>query len=56
MVSFYDGEARYDYRIDLSVAKPHPAVNDLDSLLGRDVLNRLRMDYEYPEGRLRFYP
>ena len=56
VVSFYDGEARYDYRIELSVAKPHPAVNDLDSLLGRDVLNRLRMDYAYPEGRLRFYP
>ena len=56
VVSFYDGDVRHDYRIELSIAKPHPAVNDLNSLLGRDVLNQLRMDYEYPEGRLQFYP
>ena len=51
-----DDDATREFDLELSVAKPHPAVNDLDSLLGRDVLNRLRMDYEYPEGRLRFYP
>ena len=55
VVSFYDGDVRHDYRIELSIAKPHPTVNDLVSLLGRDVLNRLRIDYDYPEGRLRFY-
>ena len=56
VVSFHDGEARHDFRITVFVAKPHPLVDELDSLLGRDILNRLRMDYEYPENRLEFLP
>ena len=54
VVSLYDGEARRDFRIELYVGKPHPVTDGLDSLLGRDVLNLLRMDYDYPEGRLEF--
>ena len=36
-------------------SNPRPVVNRLPSLLGRDVLNRMRMDYDFPAGRLRFY-
>ena len=38
-----------------SVSDPRPVVNRLPSLLGRDVLNRLRMDYDFPERRLEFF-
>ena len=54
VVSFYDGEARQDFRIDLYVAKPHPVVDGLESLLGRDILNQLGMEYDFRQSRLRF--
>ena len=54
VVSFYDGEARQDFRIDLYVAKPHPTVDGLESLLGRDVLNQLGMEYDFRRDWLRF--
>ncbi len=38
-----------------STSDPHPVVNRLPSLLGRDVLNRLRMDYDFPARRLEFF-
>lgn len=52
------------FDITLSIARPQPptasnprpVVNLLPSLLGRDVLNRLRIDYDHPGGRLRFFP
>ena len=37
-------------------SNPRPVVNRLPSLLGRDVLNRLRMDYDFPAGRLQLFP
>ena len=54
VVSFYDCEARQDFRIDLYVAKPHPTVDGLESLLGRDVLNQLGMEYDFRRDWLRF--
>ena len=54
VVSFYDGEARQDFRIDLYVAKPHPVVDELDSLLGRDILNQLGMEYDFRQSKLGF--
>ena len=54
MVSFYDGESRQDFRIDLYVAKPNPVVDGLDSLLGRDILNQLGMEYDFRQSRLEF--
>ena len=59
-----DGERDHIFDITLSIARPQtptssnprPVVNLLPSLLGRDVLNRLRIDYDYPAGRLRFFP
>ncbi len=56
LISFYDGEARHDFRIDIAVAKPHLLVDGLDSLLGRDILNQPRMDYDLPQSRLEFLP
>ena len=38
------------YRLDLLIAAPTASNRDLPSLLGRDVLNRWRMDYD-PAGR-----
>ena len=58
VISFYDDQGgRHDLRIDaLSVGKPHPVLAGLESLLGRDVLNRLEMTYHFAENRLRFNP
>ena len=54
VVSFYDGEARQDFRVDLYVAKPDPAVDGLESLLGRDILNQLGMEYDFRRSWLGF--
>ena len=63
-VLLHDGEREHAFDITLSIASPQlptpsnprPVVNLLPSLLGRDVLNRLRIDYDYPAARLRFFP
>ena len=52
VVSFYDGEARHDFRIDLHIGKPHPITDSLDSLLGPDVPNELEMWYAPRRGEL----
>ena len=54
VVSFFDGEVRHDYRLNIQVGKPHPVTDGLDSLLGRDVLNELEMEYAPKRGQLRF--
>ena len=64
-VVFYesDGSRARAFDIILAVARPEaptssnprPVVNRLPSLLGRDVLNRLRMDYDFPARRLEFF-
>ena len=54
VVSFYDGEEPHDFRVSLYVAKPHPMVDGLESLLGRDVLNQLGMSYDFRSGWLGF--
>ena len=36
-------------------SNPRPVVNRLPSLLGRDVLNRMRMDYDFGGRRLEFF-
>lgn len=54
VVSFYDGEARHDFRIAIHIGKPHPVTNGLDSLLGRDVLNEMEMEYAPRRERLIF--
>ena len=56
VIAFDDSTTDVEFRVELSIAKPHPAVYDLDSLLGRDVLNRLRMEYDFPQDRLELLP
>ena len=41
------------FEIEISIAKPHPVTNDLDSLLGRDILNQLdAVEYSFRHGLL----
>ena len=54
VVSFFDGAIRRDFRTGIYIARPLPEVDELDSLLGRDVLNRLGMEYDFERGRLYF--
>ena len=41
-----------EFEIDISIAKPDPITDGLDSLLGRDLLNQVRMEYDFPRDRL----
>lgn len=43
-----------DFAVEISIAKPGSPTDGLPSLLGRDVLNRLRMEYDFPQSRLDF--
>lgn len=53
VVVFYDDDdMERTVHIELSIAKPHPLADGLDPLLGRDILNRLRMEYDFPLGHL----
>ena len=53
VLSFHDVDgSTAEFVIDISVAKPDPVTDGLDSLLGRDLLNQVRMDYDFPRGRL----
>lgn len=52
VIEFDDGGTEVGLRLELAVAKPHPLVDGLDSLLGRDILNRLRMEYDFPQNRI----
>ena len=48
-----DGSTR-QFDMDISIAKPHPITDGLDSLLGRDILNQLDMRYSFPRLQLWF--
>ena len=45
-----------DFAVEISIAKPDSSTDGLPSLLGRDVLNRLRMEYDFPQDRLGLVP
>ena len=46
VIEFYaDDSAPLEIELDLCIGKPHPVTDGLDSLLGRDVLNQLEMEY-----------
>lgn len=40
------------FEIEISIAKPHPVTNGLDSLLGRDILNQLDMEHSFRQRRI----
>ena len=46
------GGGTREFEIDISIAKPDPITDGLDSLLGRDLLNRVHMEYDFPRDRL----
>ena len=53
VLSFDDSDGgTWEFEIDISIAKPDPVTNDLDSLLGRDLLNQVRMEYDFRRSRL----
>ena len=64
VVMLYGRDGTHTLDIELLVSKPQPSlasdprpvVNRLPSLLGRDVLNRMRMGYDFPARRLEFLP
>ena len=56
VVTFGTGLAAEEFGLAISIAKPHPVTDGLDSLLGRDILNRLRMEYDFRRGRLELAP
>ena len=43
---------RFD--VELHISPPQSGSANLPSLLDRDVLNQMRMEYDYPAGRLEF--
>lgn len=51
-VTLGDGDAAAPFVIEISIAKPDSPTDGLPSLLGRDVLNRVRMEYDFPQNRL----
>lgn len=51
---FPDGAEWRQFDIDLYVATPDEGTDYLPSLLGRDILNTVQMDYYFPRGRLEF--
>ena len=40
-----------DIAVEISIAKPGSSTDGLPPLLGRDILNRVRMDYDFPQDR-----
>ena len=54
VILFFDGAQWRRFDVDLYVAPPDVDAAYLPSLLGRDVLNAVRMEYDFPAGRLEF--
>ncbi len=48
-----DAHARYAYRVMLLIAPPSTETMHLPSLLGRDIINRWRIDYHPTSSELR---
>ena len=53
-ILFPDGAEWRRFDVDLYIAPPDVGADYLPSLLGRDVLNEVRMEYDFPAGRLEF--
>lgn len=54
VILFPDGAEWRQFDVDLYVAPPSPGSDYLPSLLGRDILNTVRMDYDFPARRIEF--
>ena len=54
MLVFADSEFLYTYLIALAIIPPTSGLQDIPSLLGRDVLDKWAMTYDPCQGTLRF--
>ncbi len=54
VILFLDGTEWRRFDVDLYIGPPDQGADYLPSLLGRDVLNAVRMEYDFPAGRLEF--
>ena len=54
VVSFVDGGMERLYAVDLLIGERGAAMDELPSLLGRDLINRWRMDYDPVNSVLEF--
>lgn len=53
VLSFDDSnDGAREFEIDVSVAQRDPITDGLNPLLGRDLLNQVRVDYDFPRDRL----
>ena len=52
LIKFFDGDGTHDLAVQIAIAKPGSPADSLPSLLGRDILNRMRIDYDFPQDRL----
>lgn len=50
------GRRVFQYENRTIIAEPNPQTKNLPSLLGRDILDRWRMVYDKPNGKLTFTP
>ncbi len=53
-ILFLDSNEWRRFDVDLNIAPPNPDADRLPSLMGREVLNQMRMDYDFPARRLEF--
>ena len=51
-ITFGEGPDAEEFDLLISIGKPNPVTAGLDSLLGRDILNRLTMLYDFRRRRL----
>ena len=51
-VSLQEDATAFIFDVEIAISQPHPVADEVPSLLGRDVLNQVRMDYDFPGRRL----
>ena len=51
-----DGGDDEEIAVDLHIAKPNKGNKSLESLLGTNIINKWRMNYDPPNGKLEFFP
>lgn len=55
VVAFTDGIAIFLYEISILIVKPKRSLTKIPSVLGRDILNKLIIRYDYPNGRIEMH-
>ena len=56
IITFEGNEGSYEFVVILDIAKPDQSIRELPSLIGRDILNEIRMNYDYGEEALHIHP